>query len=100
MRILGWTLAGLVALLLGSGFAFLSGSLIMGAVPAVSVLLIAAYLSWEDGWITPSPRGERLGQSSASTTYGTPYTDTTDGGTFSSGGDCGFGGDRGGAGGC
>ena len=98
MRILGWMLAGMVALLLGSGFAFLSGSLILGAVPAVSVLLIAVYLSWEAGWISPSPRGERSGRSSATTAYGAAHTNTTDGGT-SSGGDCGFGGYGGGAGG-
>ncbi len=49
MRILGWTFAGLVALLPGSGFALLSGSVILDAVPAVSVLLITAYPSWEDG---------------------------------------------------
>ena len=100
MTILGWTLAGVVALLLGSGFAFLSGSLILGAVPAVSVLLITAYLSWECGGITSSAPGKQeSGQNSSTTAYGTAYTNTMDGDT-SSGGNCGFGGDGGGAGGC
>lgn len=96
MRILRWTFAGLVALLLGSGFTFLSGSWILGAVPAGSVLLVTAYLSWEAGRADLSTRDEESShENSGLTVYGTAYMNTTDGGS-SFGGDCGSGGDGGG----
>ncbi|QIN79066.1 hypothetical protein GBA65_11645 [Rubrobacter marinus] len=47
MGILRWAFAGLVALLVGLGFAVLTGSVLLAAVPAAGALLIAAYLSWE-----------------------------------------------------
>jgi hypothetical protein len=44
MRMFRWAFVGVVALMLGSGFALLSGSMFLGAVPTVGILLIAAYL--------------------------------------------------------
>ena len=95
MGIWSWTFAGLAALLLGSGFAFLSGSLLLGAVPAVSVLLVAAYLSWEAHGMNRPPREPKRSGNAGASVYGATSGGAADRGA-SGGDDCGFGADGGG----
>ena len=96
MRIFRWALVGAAALMLGLGFALLSGSVFLAAVPTVGVILIAAYLSWEERSTHQPGRGANRGsRASAGTVHAATYGGTFDGGA--SGGDCGFGGDGGGS---
>ncbi len=96
MGILRWPFAGLVAVLVGLGFAVLTQSVFLAAVPAAGALLIAAYLSWEGRPLDRATRGVNRRGLSAESGYVAPFDDTTDEGV-ASGGDSGFGGDGGGS---
>lgn len=104
MRIFSCALSGGAALMVDLGFAVISGSWLLAAVPATLILLISAYVSWERRTLSqPARRRDRRQTNSAKMGYVATY----DGGAASEGssygGDCGFGpdgGSFGGNGGC